>query len=160
PGSNPRPEMVAFEDRGFRPLYTGIDLSGWKQDEGHAGHWQPRDWTLNYDGKSTAKDKDLWTEREDGDFELVCDWRWTAKPKKMMRPVILPGGDYALDENGKQKEVEVLDAGDSGIYLRGSSKSQVNMWCWPVGSGEVYGYRTDKNLPAEVRAGVTPKVRA
>src|SRR5262245_48500754 len=69
PGSNPKPEMIAFEDRGFRPLYTGIDLSGWKQDEGHAGHWQPKDWTLNYDGKSTAKDKDLWTEQEYGDFE-------------------------------------------------------------------------------------------
>ena len=45
---------------------------------------------------------------------------------------------------------------DSGIYLRGSSKSQVNIWCWPIGSGEVYGYRTDDKLPPEVRAGVTP----
>jgi hypothetical protein len=54
----------------------------------------------------------------------------------------------------------VLDAGDSGIYLRGNSKSQINMWCWPIGSGEVYGYRNDKNQPAEVRAGVTPRVKA
>ena len=52
------------------------------------------------------------------------------------------------------------DAGDSGIYLRGGSKSQVNIWNWPIGSGEVYGYRTDKSLPAEVRRGVTPKVKA
>ena len=52
--------------------------------------------------------------------------------------------------------VEVLDAGDSGIYLRGSSKSQINIWCWPIGSGEVYGYRNDQNVSAEVRAGVTP----
>jgi hypothetical protein len=36
----------------------------------------------------------------------------------------------------------------------------VNMWCWPVGSGEVYGYRTDAKQPAEVRAGVTPKAKA
>jgi hypothetical protein len=34
------------------------------------------------------------------------------------------------------------------------------MWCWPVGSGEVYGYRTDKSMSPEVRAGVTPKVAA
>jgi hypothetical protein len=34
------------------------------------------------------------------------------------------------------------------------------MWCWPIGSGEVYGYRTDKNMPAEVKAGVTPKLVA
>ena len=51
----------------------------------------------------------------------------------------------------------MLDGGDSGIYLRGSSKSQVNIWCWPIGSGEVYGYRTDPKMSAEVRRGVTPK---
>ena len=50
--------------------------------------------------------------------------------------------------------------GDSGIYLRGSSKAQVNMWCRPCGSGEVYGYRTDNSQPAEVRAAVTPKTVA
>ena len=47
-----------------------------------------------------------------------------------------------------------------GIYLRGSSKSQVNIWCWPIGSGEVYGYRMDEKMPAAVRAGVTPKGNA
>jgi hypothetical protein len=49
---------------------------------------------------------------------------------------------------------------DSGIYLRGESKAQVNIWAWPVGSGEVYGYRTDDKMPASVRAGVTPKKMA
>src|SRR5260370_30776004 len=77
-----------------------------------------------------------------------------------MRPVILANGDYELTADGKQKEVEVMDAGDSGIYLRGSSKSQVNMWCWPIGSGEVYGYRTDKTMSPEVRKGVTPTFKA
>jgi hypothetical protein len=160
PSTNPKPAQIAKTDKGFRSLYTGLDLTGWKEEPGHKGHWQAKDWKLDYDGKSEAKDKNLWTEKEYGDFELICDWRWTAKPKKMLRPVILPSGDYDLDENGKQKMVEVLDAGDSGIYLRGSSKSQVNMWCWPIGSGEVYGYRTDKKMPPEVRAGVTPKEKA
>jgi hypothetical protein len=36
----------------------------------------------------------------------------------------------------------------------------VNIWCWPIGSGEVYGYRMDKKLPANIRAGVTPKTQA
>ena len=49
---------------------------------------------------------------------------------------------------------------DSGIFLRGSSKSQVNIWCWPTGSGEVYGYRMDEKMPAAVRAGVTPRANA
>ena len=64
------------------------------------------------------------------------------------------------DEREGATPAEVLDAGDSGIYLRGNSKSQVNIWCWPIGSGEVYGYRTDENMPPEVRKAVTPKVKA
>ena len=36
----------------------------------------------------------------------------------------------------------------------------MNIWCWPVGSGEVYSYRMDSSMPPEVRAGVTPKVNA
>jgi hypothetical protein len=47
-----------------------------------------------------------------------------------------------------------------GIYVRGSSKSQINIWCWPIGSGEVFGYRNDPTQPAAVRAGVTPKEKA
>ncbi|MCB1133971.1 MAG: DUF1080 domain-containing protein, partial [Verrucomicrobiae bacterium] len=68
------------------------------------------------------------------------------------RPNVQPDGS----ESGST-EVEELD---SGVYLRGSSKSQVNLWNWPVGSGEVYGYRTDRSQSAEVRAAVTPKEKA
>ena len=75
-------------------------------------------------------------------------------------PVILPNGTRALNADGSPKTLKVPDAGDSGIYLRGSDRSQVNIWCWPVGSGEVYDYREDSNLPTEVRAAVTPKLKA
>jgi hypothetical protein len=54
----------------------------------------------------------------------------------------------------------VLDAGDSGIYLRGTSKCQINIWNWPVGSGEIWGYRTDQDMPAEVRRDATPMICA
>jgi hypothetical protein len=156
PSTKPGPKETATADQGFRSLYTGVDLAGWKAGDGQKGHWQPKDWVLNLEGKGQG---DLWSEKEYGDIQLICDWRWSAKPVKKMRPVILPTGEYAM-ENGKQKEIEVLDAGDSGIYLRGSSKSQVNMWCWPIGSGEVHGYRTDPKMPADVKAGVTPRTVA
>ncbi|MCZ6792478.1 MAG: DUF1080 domain-containing protein [Planctomycetota bacterium] len=161
PASNPgpKPEEVAGLDEGFRSLYSGLDLAGWRREPGHEGHWKPSDWILDYDGKSEAGD--LWTEKEYGDFVLTLDWRFLKRrAKKVERPVILPDGEYATNDDGSQKTVEVLDAGDSGIYLRGSSKSQVNIWCWPVGSGEVYGYRNDRRMPPEVRAGVTPTERA
>jgi hypothetical protein len=160
PSTNPKPSEIADVDRGFQNLYTGLDLTGWKADPGHEGHWRPTDWRLVYDGKSAAKDKNLWSEKEYGDFELVVDWRLTGKPKKKMIPVILPSGDHEKDASGKDKQIEIDDFGDSGIYLRGSGKSQINIWSWPVGSGEVWSYRMDKKMPAEVRAAVTPKVKA
>jgi hypothetical protein len=160
PSTNPSADQIAEPAEGLVPLYTGADLSGWKVDPGHVGHWRPEDWKLVYDGKSEAKDKNLWTEKEFGDFTLICDWRWTRKPEPKLLPVILPSGEPAVDDEGQPKLKEVPDAGDSGIYLRGSSKSQVNIWCWPVGSGEVYGYRTDQSMSPAVRAGVTPKKNA
>jgi sialate O-acetylesterase len=145
---------AAFED--FVPLYNGLDFTGWKFGKEHEGHWKAEDWTISYDGGST----DLWSEKSYKDFVLICDWRWTGKPQEVEHPIILPDGTYKLAPDGKQIMQKVQDAGDSGVYLRGSSKSQVNMWCWPIGSGEVYGYRTDETQPKEVRAGVTPKEAA
>ncbi|MEX2213555.1 MAG: DUF1080 domain-containing protein [Phycisphaeraceae bacterium] len=151
-----KPEQIADKDVGFKSLYNGIDFTNWQHGEKEKDHWKAKDWVIDYNGKGG----DLWSEKEYGDFEMIVDWRWSDKPTKQQRPVILPSGEYAMDAEGKQKTVEVDEAGDSGVYLRGSSKSQVNMWCWPVGSGEVYGYRTDASMSPEVRAGVTPKVNA
>jgi hypothetical protein len=160
PGSNPPDEEVAQKADGFRSLYTGLDLRGWKQEAGHKGHWQAKDWVLDYDGKSEAGDKNLWTEQEFGNFTLIVDWRLPAEPKIDNVPVVLPDGSEAADSQGKPLTVAVPDAGDSGIYLRGDSKSQINIWNWPVGSGEIWGYRTDKNMPAEVRKAATPILNA
>jgi len=160
PSTNPEPDEIAPLAEGFVSLYTGLDLSGWRHEPGQEGHWVAKNWILDYDGQSQADDKDLWTEKEYGDFVLICDWRWTAKPVTRECPVILASGEQAVDENGAPRMAEVPDAGDSGIYLRGSRKSQVNIWCWPTGSGEVWGYRTDEKIPAEVRNAVTPKVQA
>ncbi len=147
-------DQTATEDQGFVSLYTGVDLAGWKVEPHHVGHWTARDWTLNFDGKAEG---DLWSEKSYKDFVLICDWRWSGEAKDADLPVVLANGDYAVDADGKQKTQRVKEAGDSGIYLRGSSKSQVNMWCWPIGSGEVHGYRVDPKMSPEVRAGVTPK---
>ncbi|MBI2927985.1 MAG: DUF1080 domain-containing protein [Verrucomicrobia bacterium] len=160
PSSNPPASEVAGLDQGFKSLYTGLDLTGWRSEPGHAGHWKPRDWTLDYDGQSEATDKNLWTAMEYGNFVFIVDWRFTRKPEPKKLPVLLPDGGYALNADGSQKLVEVADAGDSGIYLRGSPKAEINIWSWPIGSGELRGYREDKTLPAEVRAAATPRVRA
>lgn len=158
PASSPglAAEHVGAVAQGFRTLYNGVDFSGWDFKPEHEGHWRAQDWRIGFDGQGA----DLWTTESFGDFELICDWRWTGAGVETERPVILPDGSVKTDAAGNQVMQRVMDAGDSGIYLRGSSKSQVNMWCWPIGSGEVYGYRTDGSMPADVRAGVTPRVVA
>jgi hypothetical protein len=162
PGSKPPAEVVAKQDEGLRSIYNGLDLRGWKQVPGNKNHWQAKDWILDYDGKSEApgEDKNLWSEKQFANFILIVDWRLSAKPTIDNVPVVLPNGSDAVDAEGKPILAAVLDAGDSGIYLRGNSKSQLNIWNWPVGSGEIYGYRTDISMPPEVRRACTPILNA
>jgi hypothetical protein len=146
---------------GFTKLFNGKDLTGWKVPEGDNGHWKVVGGVIDYDAKSEAKgDKNLWTAKPYRDFVLRIDWRLKAGPGfKWKVPVLLPDGSTKKDADGKEVRVEIEDL-DSGIYLRGSDKAQVNIWCWPVGSGEVWGYRTDRKMPPEVRAAVTLRVKA
>ena len=147
---------------GFVSLFDGKDLAGWKVPAGDNGHWKVLDGVIDYDAQSesAAQDKSLWSEREFGDFVLRLDWRFKETP--YVNPharIVMPDGSDKKGIDGKVIDIAVPDS-DSGVYLRGNSKSQVNIWCWPVGSGEVYGYRTDEKQPAAVRAGVTPKINA
>jgi len=162
PGSDPPPDVVAVAAEGFRALYNGLDFRGWKQFEGNENHWVPNDWMIEYDGKSKAdgENKHLWTAEEFRDFVLIVDWRFPDKPTEEKVPVVLPDGSTLKDESGEEVTIPVMDAGDSGIYLRGSSKSQINIWNWPVGSGEIWGYRTDESMPAELRRAATPLFNA
>jgi hypothetical protein len=155
-----RPATAGKAPEGFTPLFNGTDLTGWRVPAGDNGHWKVVDGVIDYDAKSEAKgDKNLWTDKSYRDFVLRLDWRLKLEPafKNPNVPVILPDGSH-LQHNGKEVRIEIDDV-DSGVYLRGSPKSQVNIWMWPIGSGEVYGYRMDKKAPPEVRAGVTPKKR-
>jgi hypothetical protein len=152
------PAPVVPAAGGFTPLFNGRDLAGWKVPEGDNGHWKVVAGVIDYDARSEAKgDKSLWSERSFGDFVLRLEWRIKETPWINPNvPIILPNGSHKRGVDGKEIRMAVPDS-DSGILLRGSSKSQVNIWCWPVGSGEVYGYRTDAEMPAEVKAAVTPR---
>lgn len=160
PSTNPRPEEIAPMAESFRPLYTGVDLSGWKVEPWHVGHWQTNDWILGYDGRADRKDMFFWSQPEFGDFVLMVDWRLPRKAVPKKYPLRNADGSYQLNDDGTRKTVEVQDAGDSGLYLRGSKKAELNIWCLPAGSGELTNYRNDQSLPASVRAAAVPKVRA
>ena len=147
---------------GFVSLFNGHDLSGWQIPEGDNGHWKVKDGVIDYDARSESKqrDKSLWSERSFRDFVLRVDWRLKKEPGfRHHTPIILADGSNQKGADGTDDFADIDDV-DSGIYLRGQAKSQVNIWMWTIGSGEVYGYRMDPKMPPEVRAGVTPRCRA
>jgi hypothetical protein len=149
------PDAKCMGDQGFRSIFTG-SLQGWREQADLAGHWKVDDWKLAYDGRGET----LWSLKSYANFELIADWRWSGTSHKAKVPVVRKDGTTPVGSDGKPETVEIDEFGDSGIYLRGNDKSQVNIWSWPVGSGEVYGYRTDPSQTAQVRAGVTPSENA
>ena len=146
---------------GWRALFNGRDFSGWRVPEGDNGHWKVIDGVIDYDAESEARgDESLWHTEDFKDFVLRVDWRIKATPYINPRiPYILPDGTHARDIHGNELKLALPDS-DSGIFLRGAGKNQVNIWCWPIGSGEFYGYRMDRSMPPEIRAGVTPRHQA
>lgn len=99
---------------GFKSLFNGKDLTGWKglvgnpksraemsadelaeaqqaADQEMREHWKVVDGVLEFDGKGQS----LCTAKDYGDFEMYVDWK-------------------------------ILEGGDSGIYLRGCP--QVQIW--------------------------------
>ncbi|MCX6878982.1 MAG: DUF1080 domain-containing protein [Verrucomicrobia bacterium] len=154
----PAANVEGVKAAGYTRIFDGSSLVGWKHGATPPGNWCAANGILKHNGKKGDL-TDLWSEQEYGDFTLVFDWRWSGRGPLMQRPLILPDGTEKKNADGTVATVEVEEL-DSGIYLRGNSKSQVNLWNWPVGSGEVYGYRVAGDSTPEVRAGVTPKVKA
>ena len=146
---------------GFTSLFNGTDFTNWKVPAGDNGHWKIVNGMIDYDASSDAPgDKSLWSQKEYGDFVLQVDWRIKEAP--YINPnvyYVLPDGSHARDVTGKEITMAMPDS-DSGIYLRGAPRNQINIWCWPIGSGEMYGWRMDKSQAPEVRAGVTPRHQA
>jgi hypothetical protein len=127
---------------GFKALFNGKDLSGWKglvadppkrakmaaaelaaaqekADQEAHDHWRVEDGVLVFDGKGSS----LCTAKDYGDFEMLVDWKILAK-------------------------------GDSGIYLRGAP--QVQIWDPEVsapkkgiGSGALFNNQKHPSQPSE-----------
>ena len=117
--------------RGFRALFNGKDFTGWKaKQRGVDSEAERAKWQQNWKVEAGII-------KFDGKGPTL----WTAEKFK----------DFVL-----MVDWRLPKPGDSGIYLRGQSKSQVNIWCREMGSGEVWGYRTDKKQPEEIRKACTP----
>ena len=56
PSTNPKPEECADVDLGWKSLFTGVDLSGWKGTDEQKAHWKTGDGVLICDGKGKHED--------------------------------------------------------------------------------------------------------
>jgi len=148
-------ETYLYEEMGYTSLFNGKDLSGWIVPEGDNGHWTVIDGVIDYDARSEAEQsKDLWTEKEFHNFVLHIEWRFKGYGDHLFPlPTILPDGSYLRDAEGKIVE-PLAPNSDSGILLKGAG--QTNLWCWSVGSGELWGVRNNQELTPEARAAAVP----
>ena len=154
------PDENTSRSESWISLFNGKDLSGWEvKADVDPGIWSVQDGVIDCQPVLLPRgDKNLWSKKSYRDFELLVDWRIKEKKGIFNVPVVLPDGSYQLDADGK-RVIHPQPGADSGIYLRGTNRAQINIWCWPVGSGEVFSYRNNQKDPV-IRAGVTPKVNA
>lgn len=88
------PERIATQDRGFRSLYSGLDLRGWKPTDQGGAAWKPEDWVLRFDGSVTREASRL---ESTTDYELsgfVMDFRFGEASRGL--ELALPGSGKAL----------------------------------------------------------------
>src|SRR5688572_23057910 len=103
---------AADPPEGFTSLFNGKDFTGWKVPKGDNGHWKVLDGVIDYDAQSEAPDdKNLWTEKEYGDFVFRVDWRIKETPYLNPRvPIIMPDGTHKLDASGQEIKMTVPDS--------------------------------------------------
>ena len=153
---------AALRAEGYQGLIDE-SLSQWRVEPWHEGHWTVRDGVVSYDGKGEHKrfqKNSLWTKTSYDNVQLYAEWRLPAEPTLKPHPIVLFNGDFLLDDMKRRVTRPRLDAGDSGILLRGVLRCQANIWCQELGSGEVNGYRTNAKVPQEVRRACIPMEKA
>ncbi|MBI3849302.1 MAG: DUF1080 domain-containing protein [Verrucomicrobia bacterium] len=79
PSSSAADELTAPADIGFRTLFTGLDLRGWKTNAATALRWQVGGNHIVLNAGEASPAAVLWTEKDFGDAEFVLDCR-PAKP--------------------------------------------------------------------------------
>ena len=98
----PRLGNIAARLRGVKKLF---DLDERFREMDQFGDYRE---ILYYDGQSESAEKDLWSEREYGDFTLIVDWRLTGESRKRTVPVVLPNGGRASAEPLKPRQCSTM----------------------------------------------------
>jgi hypothetical protein len=129
PSSNTPANLTAPEDTGLRPIFTGLDLRGWKTNAATAGRWSVRGERLSLRAGEENPNVTLWSEKDYGDAEFVFDCR-PSKPAegKLMTPpiVVVRGMEVKLTDAsaGNYQRYSVTVNGSEIVVKRGDKESQ------------------------------------
>lgn len=91
PSTNTPPELTAPVDLGWKHLYNGADLRGWKDAEKAATRWEASDWRLVQKKGDGAK-INLVSEGEFGASEWLVDFKYTGTLPTVEPPVVVSLG--------------------------------------------------------------------
>jgi hypothetical protein len=113
PSTNPKPEEVADEDKGFKSLFDGLDLDGWVHYV-PPGFTEDRKWKAA-DGRLIAGGTNYLSTKESfGPCELVFDWK---VPAKAANPAIV------VSVGGRMRDVTLPTGAKAGTWHRQTLKS-------------------------------------
>lgn len=164
PSSNPPKEKVARDQVGYASLFNGLNFEGWMNHEKLGGRWTAHDGMIKFDPgqpiEGKRQDSIPWTEGAYKGFDLIVDWRLTSRPVPKQMNDFEPHGLFKRTPDGKVATHEINFAGDSGVFLRGDQKAQVNIWSQPMGSGDINPYHKDAKLSPEIRKATMPSEHA
>jgi Domain of Unknown Function (DUF1080) len=120
PSTNPKPSEICDVDKGFKCLFTGLDLTGWKASDEQKKHWRMSDGVLSYDGKGTEKETTLWSEKSFGNFELVCDFN-SASAAIHVRGHLLSGVPLEALNKGWNRALIRVKGDKSSVFINGKN---------------------------------------
>jgi len=103
PATSIEEKDVAISNRGYRSIYSGLDLSGWKTSEAGKAAWKVRDWVLVFDGSVTSEQSALESAESIKVGGFLMDFRFTDKSEQIK--VMLPGNTEPLTLAAKNDSV-------------------------------------------------------
>jgi hypothetical protein len=62
-------------DQGWKHLYNGLDLRGWKVAAGNEARWKPSNWNLKLEATDGQESTPLWSEAEITNGEFIADFQ-------------------------------------------------------------------------------------
>ena len=104
PSTNPDPKMIAPLDPGWRSLYNGVDLRGWRNADAAKTRWVANDWRLALKSGADATKHTLWTDAEFADAEFTLDVKPGQNATGDPVPAILVRG-----RDGRGTEINLAD---------------------------------------------------